>query len=123
MSEEDAALFWNIDADSDPAPWRESANPAPDSTEAMPVEGLCLRATRLPVPVTALDAPAIDCSTAKVAPAETAQDTEHAMQPHATSTLDAIEIQKPDTAIVAAEFRRTITRSETRMLIGIYYVT
>ncbi len=99
MSEEDAALFWKIDADSNSAPQRESANPAPDSTEATPVEGLCLGTMRLPAPVTDLNAPAVDCSTAKAASTDTAQDTKPAAQPHATSTMDAIEIQKPDTAI------------------------
>ena len=54
---------------------------------------------RLLAPVTSLNAQAVECSTAKAAPTETAQDTKPAVQLHATGTLDETEIQKAGTAI------------------------
>ncbi len=69
MSEEDAALFWRVDTPTDPVSGQESADPALYSAEAMPVNGLFLRATTLPEPMIATSVPAVACSTAKVAPA------------------------------------------------------
>ncbi len=59
MSEEDADLFWKIDADPEPAQRRESAKPSPRLYRRYPGGGLCLRATRMPEPVTDLNAPAV----------------------------------------------------------------
>ncbi len=54
----------------------------------------------------------MECSTAQVAPTETAQDTKLAVQPHATSTLDATKIQKPATAIQRLHQATLGTRTE-----------
>ena len=99
MTEEDAALFWGMETTPDPASGEESTDSDLDSTEVTPAEGLCLRATTLPALVTANSVPAIECITAKIAPAEAAQDTKPAVQSQATNTEDAVEIQKPETAI------------------------
>ncbi len=98
MEEEDA-LFWGIETTTDPASGGESIDSALDSTEVMPAEELCLRATKLAAPVTANSVPAIECSTAKIAPAGTVQDTKPAVQSQATNTEDAVEIQKPETGV------------------------
>ncbi len=99
MSEEDAALFWRVDAPADPVSGEANADPPLDSIEATPEKGLCLRATILPTPVVATSAPAVKGGTVKVAPVETAQDTKPAVQPQATNTKDIDEIQKAETAI------------------------
>ncbi len=93
MTKEDAAIFWGMDATTDPVSGEKSTDPALDSTEATPVKGLCLRAMTLPEPVIATSEPAVDCSTVKVAPAETVQDTKPAVQPQATNTVDVDENQ------------------------------
>ncbi len=92
MSEEDAVLFWRVDTIIDPVSGEEDTYSALGLTEATPVKGLCLRTTTLPEPVIATSSPAVDCSTAKVAPAETAQDTKPAVQPQVTNMVDVDEI-------------------------------
>ncbi len=109
MSEEDAALFWKIDTDPDTVAGEESTSLAPDSTEATPVEGLCLRATRLCEPVTALNAPAVDCGTAKAAPTETAQDTKPAAQPLLLTRWTQLRCRS----------QRLLSRGFTRLLLAL----
>ncbi len=99
MSEEDAAIFWRVDTTTDPVSGEESTDSELGLTEATPGKGLCLRATTLPEPVIATSAPAVNCSTAEVAPAETAQDSKPAVQPQATNTVDVDETQEADAAI------------------------
>ncbi len=86
MSEEDAALFWEVETDPNLTSRRDCTYPAPYSVEATLAEGLCPRTTGLPAPMTARSSQAIDCRLVQSAPIETAQDTKPAMQPHATST-------------------------------------
>ncbi len=56
MSEEDAALFWEVETCPNPISRRESMDPAPYSVEATLAEELCPGTTGLPAPVTPLSA-------------------------------------------------------------------
>ncbi len=113
MSEDDAALFWGVDTPTNPVSEETSADPALDSTEAMPVEGLCLRAMTLPTPVVTTNAPAIKDSTMKIAPAKTVQDTKPAVQSQATNTVDVDEIQGDEIAILRLHQVTTDTQTES----------
>ncbi len=111
MLEEDAALFWRVGAPTDTVFGETSTDLVLDSIEAMPVEGLCLETTTLPEPVRAASAPAVECSTVKVAQVETAQDTKLAVQPQATNTVDVDETQEAETAI--QKLRQVMTGTQT----------
>ena len=119
MSEEDAALFWRVDTTTDPGSGKKSPDSALGLTEATLVKGLCLGTMTLLEPVIATSAPAIKCSTVKVAPAETAQDTKPAVQPQATNTVDVNEIQNAKAAI--QRLRQVTTGTQTENENGLHY--
>ncbi len=99
MSEEEDALFWEVDVDRNPASWRESTDPAPYPVKATLAEGLCQGTAGLPAPETTRSVQAVNCSTAQAASTETVQDTKPEMQPHAASPPDIIEAKETDTGI------------------------
>ncbi len=69
----------------------------------------------MPEPVTALSAPAVECSAVKIAPAETVQDTKSAVQPQTTNTVDVGEMQKTETAIHRLHQATTGTQTEKKI--------
>ena len=111
MSEEDAALFWRVDTPTDPVLGEESAGQTLESTEATPVEGLCLEAMTSPEQARAVNMPTDECSIRKNTPAETAQDTKPAIQSQATDPVIGDEIQRNE--IAAPLLRQATTGTQT----------
>ncbi len=72
MSEEDAALFWEVDPDPNPTEQRESMDLAPYLEKAAPVEGVSPETARLPAPATTHRTHTVECSSVKAAPSDTA---------------------------------------------------
>ncbi len=85
MSEEDAALSWEVDPDPNPTSRSESIDPAPYSEKAAPAEGISPGMAILPVPETTHSFQAVECSPAQAPPSDTVQDTKPAEQPRVTT--------------------------------------
>ncbi len=98
MSEDAAAMFWEVDPDPRTTSQRESTDSAPYLEKAAPPEGVTgspEMAIR-PAPEATRSIQAVECSTTQAAPPDMAQDTKPAAQPCVTSSLGTTEAMEKD---------------------------